>query len=79
MPWAQLTGFFLGGDERANENVLLSSVHSLFLREHNRLVEQLEQQNPEWDGDTLYQEARRIVEAEMQAITYNEFLPKTPG
>ena len=71
--------FFLGGDERANENVLLSSVHSLFLREHNRLVEQLEQQNPEWDGDTLYQEARRIVEAEMQAITYNEFLPKLLG
>jgi hypothetical protein len=71
--------FFLGGDERANENVVLSSMHTLFLREHNRLVTEFEEANPGWDAETLYQEARRIVEAEMQAITYNEFLPKLIG
>lgn len=71
--------FFLGGDERANENIVLSSMHSLFLREHNRLVTEFEQQHPEWEAETLYQEARRIVEAQMQAITYNEFLPKLLG
>lgn len=71
--------FFLGGDERANENIVLSSMHSLFLREHNRLVTEFEQEHPEWEAETLYQEARRIVEAQMQAITYNEFLPKLLG
>ncbi|MEP0941546.1 MAG: peroxidase family protein, partial [Rhizobiaceae bacterium] len=71
--------FFLGGDIRANENVVLSSMHTLFLREHNRLVTEFEEEFPGWDADTLYGEARRIVEAQMQAITYNEFLPKLLG
>lgn len=71
--------FFLGGDVRANENVVLSSIHILFIREHNRLVTEFEEAHPDWDGDTLYEEARRVVEAEIQAITYNEFLPKLLG
>lgn len=71
--------FFLGGDVRANENVVLSSMHTLFIREHNRLVTEFEQSNPEWDPEQLYQEARKLVEAQMQAITYNEFLPKLLG
>ncbi len=71
--------FFLGGDVRANENVVLTSIHITFIREHNRLVTEFEESNPDWDADTLYKEARRIVEAELQAITYNEFLPKLLG
>ena len=45
---------FLGGDERANENVVLSSMHTLFIREHNRLVTEFEEANPDWDAETLY-------------------------
>jgi len=63
------------GDVRAAENVALSSMHTIFTREHNRLVEELSAANPNWTSDELFQEARARVEALVQAVTYNEFLP----
>jgi peroxidase len=35
--------------------------------------------NPQWDGDTLYKEVRKIVDAELQRITYSHWLPKILG
>lgn len=72
-------GHYLAGDERANENPGLTSMHTLWMREHNHIAEQLSAQNPEWGDEQLYQEARRLVVAEIQAITYNEFLPNLLG
>lgn len=66
--------FFLAGDERANENIGLTSLHTLFVREHNRLAEQIAARDSGLSGEEIYQRARRIVGAEIQAITYNEFL-----
>lgn len=70
---------FVAGDSRANDNVVLTCIHTLFMREHNRLVDELSLLHPDWTSDDLYQRARKIVGAELQAITYNEFLPALLG
>ncbi len=66
---------FVAGDIRANENVALTSMHTLFVREHNRLAGIIEAQHPEYSDEQIYQLARKIVGAEIQKITYDEFLP----
>lgn len=71
--------FYLAGDIRANEHVVLLSMHTLFVREHNRLCKEIEQKNPSFDDEKIYQRARKIVGALMQVITYNEFLPALLG
>ncbi|MGI9535213.1 MAG: peroxidase family protein [Thermodesulfobacteriota bacterium] len=70
---------FLAGDIRSNEQVGLTALHTLFVREHNRLAENIAQENPDYDGDQIYYNARRIVGAQMQHITFNEFLPALLG
>lgn len=97
---------YLGGDVRANEQLGLTAIHTLFVREHNRLASELDwrlrtgdselknefrafkwdyQQNrsdatkDELKDQFLYEAARKIVGAEIQIITYQEFLPLLIG
>lgn len=70
---------FLAGDIRANEQVGLAAIHTLFVREHNRLADEIAVLDPSLTGDEIYEEARRIVGALMQVITYREFLPALLG
>ncbi len=67
--------FFLAGDVRANEQVGLIAMHTLFVREHNRLAKQIRKRNGTLTGDEIYEKARRKVGALIQVITYKEFLP----
>jgi hypothetical protein len=62
----------VAGDVRANENIALTATHTLFALEHNRIVNLLPNTLSQEDK---FQIARRIVVAEQQYITYNEWLP----
>ncbi len=70
---------FLAGDVRANENIELTALHTLFVREHNRLATQIAKANPQLTDEQIFQQARKLVIGEVQAITYNEFLPALLG
>ncbi len=70
---------FLAGDIRANENALLSAMHTLWVREHNRLADAISADRPELSDEVVFQRARSIVIGQLQAITYNEFLPALLG
>ncbi len=78
-PSATAPTFFLAGDERANEQVGLTAMHTLFVREHNYWVGILAREDQSLSGEERYQFARMILAAEMQAITYREFLPVLLG
>ncbi len=70
------TKWFVAGDVRANENVLLASMHTVFAREHNRWASVLKEENPGWSDETLYLEARLRTNAVIQAVTFEEWLPE---
>lgn len=70
-----LTKFYIAGDIRANENPLLISMHTLFLREHNRLCDEILLANPDWTDEEIYQRARKMVGAYLQNIVFYEWLP----
>ncbi|MEH6405250.1 MAG: peroxidase family protein [Sneathiella sp.] len=67
-------GSALAGDIRAAENSGLYSIQTLFAREHNWWVDTLADRHPGFTPDQLFDAARIRVEAEVQAITYNEYL-----
>ncbi|XP_078076689.1 myeloperoxidase-like [Mustelus asterias] len=70
---------FLAGDSRANEHLGILTLHTIFLREHNRIVSELHQLNPHWSGEILYQEARKILGAYQQIINWKDYVPKILG
>ena len=70
---------YLAGDVRANEQIALTAMHTLFVREHNRLADEIALKHPDFGDEKIYQTARKIVGAQMQVITYNEFLPSLLG
>ncbi|MCB0572053.1 MAG: peroxidase family protein, partial [Phaeodactylibacter sp.] len=75
MPLPYVTKWFVVGDDRGNENPFLTAMHTLFLREHNRLCDELAVAHPDWTDEQLYQHARKLVGAVVQAIVYEEWLP----
>lgn len=66
---------FLAGDSRVNQHPALTALHTLLLRSHNLHALKLAIRHPNYNDEILFQEARRIVIAEYQMITYGEYLP----
>ena len=81
LPNAGGTGdnLFLAGDVRANENVALTAMHTLWVREHNRIAGQIAERDSSLADEQIYQMSKTMVTAEIQAITFNEFLPALLG
>uniref|UniRef100_A0A182QMC6 Uncharacterized protein n=1 Tax=Anopheles farauti TaxID=69004 RepID=A0A182QMC6_9DIPT len=75
--WADVC--YLVADSRSYQFPMSATVHLIFLREHNRLANQLRLLNPGWSDETLFQEARRINVAQYQRIVYYEYLPRVLG
>lgn len=80
--------FFIAGDLRANEHGVLICMHTLFVREHNRICDELAarpdsrllaEMRALGRDEALYRRARRHVIAIEQVITYEEFLPALLG
>ena len=69
----------VAGDKRINENAGLASMHTIFMREHNRIGRELKSKNPHWTSDAVFDETRLIISALHQLITYNEYLPNLIG
>lgn len=67
------------GDGRSGEQPGLLAMHHVMVGEHNRLAEQLARMNGHWSDEKLFQEARRIVGAIVQHITFREFVPVVVG
>jgi hypothetical protein len=76
LPTANL---FVTGDIRGNENVELTALQTLFVRNHNRIAGELQKHHPQWSDEHLYQEARKINIAEYQNIIYDEWIPAVLG
>lgn len=70
---------FLAGDVRVNEQTHLTVLHTIYMREHNRIVDQLADLNPHWDDERLFQETRHIVAAGVQHVMINEYIPLLIG
>lgn len=71
--------YFIAGDHRANEHPVLTSFHTLFLREHNRLCDELIEAFPSWKDERVFGMARKINIAQFQKVVYDEFLPSMMG
>lgn len=71
--------YLIIGDARANEQLNLIVMHTIWMREHNRVAGQLAKLNRNWDDEKVYQEARRITVAQYQHVVFKEWLPIVLG
>ncbi len=73
------SGFFMAGDVRANEQQGLTAMQTLWVREHNRVADEIAASDSSLSDEQIYQQARAIVIGEIQAITFQEYLPTLLG
>ncbi|MDH4440131.1 MAG: peroxidase family protein [Rhizobium sp.] len=64
---------YIGGDGRANENFTLTSMHTIWARNHNFHVDKLADAGFEGTPEELFQAAKMVNEAEYQRVVFTEF------
>ena len=75
----EIEGVLTAGDVRALEMPGLATMHTLWLREHNRLASEIKAASGSLNDEEIFQIARKIHIAEMQNIVYGEYLPVVLG
>eukprot|EP00121_Abeoforma_whisleri_P008876 Awhi_evm1s8154 len=79
---------FLAGDARGNIQPGLASLHTVFIREHNRIASTLKAELfgdvensslESCDIEYIFDESRMLVEAQFQKIIYEDWLPALTG
>ncbi|XP_059161749.1 peroxidase-like [Physella acuta] len=69
----------LAGDSRVNEHPGLGVMHTMWVREHNRIAGELRKLRSRDTDEDVFQLTRKIIIALQQIINYNEYLPKILG
>ncbi|MGL4441518.1 MAG: peroxidase family protein, partial [Bosea sp. (in: a-proteobacteria)] len=72
-PIIDLLDHYVGGDGRANENFTLTSMHTIWARNHNFHVEKLAEAGFMGTEEELFQAAKMVNEAEYQRVVFTEF------
>ncbi|XP_013100002.1 chorion peroxidase [Stomoxys calcitrans] len=70
---------FMAGDSRVNSNPFTIAIYTIFLRNHNRLANELKQKYPKWNDEKLFQGAKAINIDIYQRIVLYEWLPIVLG
>jgi hypothetical protein len=72
-------GRALIGDGRNDENLIISQLHLLFIRFHNKVVDYLRAKHHGWGPMTLFEQARHRVRWHYQWIVMHDFLFRIGG
>ena len=75
----EIDGQESAGDVRALEMPGLATMHTLFVREHNRVCDLIKAVRGSWTDEEVYLNARRILVAEYQSVVYGQYLPVVLG
>lgn len=74
MPLEQRMRLFAMGSDAANSQLGYAMLNVLFLREHNRLANELAGKHPDWDDDRLFETARNILTVLLIKLVIEEYI-----
>ncbi len=76
----KMGNYYITGDGRTNENVMLTSMHTIWARNHNFWVDQIKDRTGnKWTEEEYFQAARIVNTAEYQRVVFTEFADAMAG
>ena len=80
----ELSGYYVSGDSRTNENIGLTAVHDVFHSEHDLVLQQIQAlvqsrgaaYASQWTGEDYFQATKVVMEMEYQHLVFAEYARK---